>query len=173
MMVSGAWTIAASPLQPHSGHRDSLQHAACAERTPRAKSGIGLLPNRQDYRPQRRPRLRRVLLCRLRRNQISPPGCFRCRVMPAVRYSNWASTSRSGTATASDWMLSATAERAATPILAYLSGQRQRVQRGVILEWQGFIFPIQRMQVVMDAGVGMLGSAVVFPSSFKISVDGH
>jgi len=70
-------------------------------------------------------------------------------------------------------MLSATAERAATPILAYLSGQRQRVQRGVILEWQGFIFPIQRMQVVMDAGVGMLGSAVVFPSSFKISVDGH
>jgi hypothetical protein len=90
--------------------------AACAERTPRAKSGIRLLPNRQDYRPQRRPRLRRVLLCRLRRNQISPPECFRCRVMPAVRYSNWASASRSGTATASDWMLSATAERAATPL---------------------------------------------------------
>ena len=57
--------------------------------------------------------------------------------------------------------------------LAYLFGQRQRVQLSVDLEWQGLIVPIQEMQIVVDAGIGMLGSVVVAPSSFRISVDDH
>ncbi len=39
------------------------------------------------------------------RKSISPLGYFRCGAMPAVRCSKWASTSRSGTALDSRWML--------------------------------------------------------------------
>lgn len=57
--------------------------------------------------------------------------------------------------------------------MAHLSGQRLWLKRGVNLEWLGLIVPIQEMQIVMDAGVGMLGSVVVLPSSLRIAVDGH
>ena len=57
--------------------------------------------------------------------------------------------------------------------LAQLSWQRQRLQSGVSLEGQGLIVPIQEMQIVVDAGLGMLGRVVVAPSSFKIGVRCH
>src|SRR5260370_41393655 len=57
--------------------------------------------------------------------------------------------------------------------LAQLSRQRQRLQSGVSLEGQGLIAPIQEMQIVMNAGVGMFGCVVVSPGSLKILVRSH
>ncbi len=56
---------------------------------------------------------------------------------------------------------------------AHLAGQGQGIERGVNLERQRLVAPVQEMRVGADAGVGMFGGVVIGPSGFEIAVVSH
>ena len=57
--------------------------------------------------------------------------------------------------------------------LAEFCRQGRGLQRGINLERDGLVVEVQRMLIVADAGVGVLGGVVVVQGDFGIAVIGH
>ena len=57
--------------------------------------------------------------------------------------------------------------------LADLGGKRRRIKRWINFEGDGLVVEVQKMLIVADAGVGVLGGVVVVQGGIEIYVIRH